>query len=39
VGWMALLALVYFGGGILWRLIGPVLRVFDSGLMLVVQSR
>jgi len=39
VGWMALLALVYFGGGILWRLIGPVLRIFDSGLMLVVQSR
>jgi Zn-dependent protease len=30
VGWFGLLALVYFGGGILTRLITPVLAVFDS---------
>jgi Zn-dependent protease len=38
-GWMCLLALVYFGGGILWRLITPVLGVFDSGLFAVIRSR
>jgi Zn-dependent protease len=30
VGWFGLLALVYFGGGILGRLISPVLRLADS---------
>jgi Zn-dependent protease len=33
VGWFGLLALVYFGGGFLARLINPVLDLFDSILM------
>ena len=39
VGWLCLLALVYFGGTILWRLIGPVLRFFDAGLLAVIRAR
>ncbi|HUO26852.1 MAG TPA: site-2 protease family protein [Candidatus Aquilonibacter sp.] len=39
MGWIGLLALVYFGGGILWRLIMPVLGVFDSGLFAVIRAR
>jgi Zn-dependent protease len=39
VGWMCLLALVYFGGGFLWRLITPVLGFFDSGLLAVTRAR
>jgi Zn-dependent protease len=38
-GWALLLALVYFGGGILWRLITPVLGIFDAGLFAVIRSR
>jgi Zn-dependent protease len=30
VGWFALLALVYFGGNILWRLISPVMNTFNA---------
>jgi Zn-dependent protease len=30
VGWFGILALVYFGGGLLTRLISPVLAVFNS---------
>ncbi len=30
VGWLGLIALVYFGGGLLGRLIYPVLGLFDS---------
>jgi Zn-dependent protease len=33
VGWVGLLVLVYFGGGLLGRLIYPVLNFFDSILM------
>jgi Zn-dependent protease len=33
VGWIGLVVLVYFGGGLLWRLIGPVLNVFNNLLM------
>jgi Zn-dependent protease len=39
IGWLGLLALVYFGGGLLWRLITPVLRIFESVLLAVVASR
>ena len=35
VGWMGLLALVYFGGGLLGKLIYPVVDLFDSILMRV----
>jgi hypothetical protein len=34
-----LLALVYFGGGLLWRLIAPVLGIFASVLRAVGGSR
>jgi Zn-dependent protease len=30
VGWFGLLALVYFGGNILWRLISPVMNTFNA---------
>jgi Zn-dependent protease len=30
VGWLGLLALVYFGGGLLGRLINPVIELFNS---------
>jgi Zn-dependent protease len=30
VGWFALLALVYFGGNFLWRLISPVMNTFNA---------
>jgi hypothetical protein len=30
MGWLGLVALVYFGGGILGRLIYPVLGLFES---------
>jgi Zn-dependent protease len=33
VGWVGLLVLVYFGGGLLWRLIGPVIDVFNGVLV------
>jgi Zn-dependent protease len=33
VGWLGLLALVYFGGGLLGRLINPVIELFNSVLM------
>src|SRR5437588_5617141 len=39
IGWLGLLALVYFGVGLLWRLITPVLRIFESILLAVVGSR
>jgi Zn-dependent protease len=39
IGWLGLLALVYFGGGLLWRLITPVLGIFESVLLAVVSSR
>jgi Zn-dependent protease len=39
VGWLGLLALVYFGGGLLFRLITPVLGIFASVLLAVVRSR
>ena len=39
IGWLGLLALVYFGGGLLWRLIAPVLGIFESLLLVVVRSR
>ena len=39
IGWLGLLALVYFGGGLIWRLIAPVLRIFESVLLAVVSSR
>jgi Zn-dependent protease len=39
VGWMGLLALVYFGGGLLGRLIWPVIGVFDSVLLAVIGTR
>lgn len=35
IGWFGLLALVYFGGGFLAKLISPVLAVFDSILLRV----
>ena len=35
IGWIGLMALVYFGGGLLWRLIGPVVGLFDNILMRV----
>jgi Zn-dependent protease len=39
VGWLGLIALVYFGGGLLGRLIYPVLGLFDSVLLLFTRSR
>ena len=33
VGWFGLLALVYFGGNFLWRLISPVRNAFDAVVM------
>ena len=30
IGWVGLLLLVYLGGGLLWRLISPVLDLFNS---------
>jgi Zn-dependent protease len=33
MGWVALLVLVYFGGGLLWRVIGPVIGLFNGLLM------
>ena len=33
VGWFGLLALVYFGGNFLWRLISPVRDAFDAVVM------
>ena len=33
VGWFGLLALVYFGGNFLWRLISPVISAFDAVVM------
>jgi Zn-dependent protease len=33
VGWFGLLALVYFGGNFLWRLISPVRNAFDTLVM------
>jgi Zn-dependent protease len=36
-GWLCLIALVYLGGGILGRLISPVLGVFDRVLLAVVR--
>jgi Zn-dependent protease len=39
IGWLGLLALVYFGGSLLWRLIAPVLGIFEWLLLVVVRSR
>jgi Zn-dependent protease len=39
VGWLGLMALVYFGGGIIGRLIWPVLGFFDRILLLIASSR
>ena len=39
MGWLGLMVLVYFGGGLLGRLIWPVLGFFDSVLLLVTRSR
>jgi len=39
IGWLGLLALVYFGGGLIWRLIAPVLGIFEWVLLVVVRSR
>jgi len=39
VGWLGLIALVYFGGGLLGRLIYPVLGLFDSVLLSFTRSR
>lgn len=39
MGWVALLALVYFGGGFLGRLIWPVLGLFDAGLVAIIGRR
>lgn len=33
VGWFGLLALVYFGGNFLWRLISPVINAYDAVVM------
>jgi Zn-dependent protease len=38
VGWLGLMALVYFGGGIIGRIIWPVLGLFDSALLLATRS-
>jgi Zn-dependent protease len=39
VGWLGLMALVYLGGGLIWKLISPVLGIFENVLFLVVRSR
>ncbi len=39
IGWLGLLALVYFGGNLLFRLITPVLGIFAKMLLAVVSSR
>jgi len=39
MGWIGLVALVYLGGGLLGRLIWPVLGLFDSVLLSVTRSR
>jgi len=39
IGWLGLVALVYLGGGLLGRLIWPVLGLFDSVLMSFTRSR
>jgi Zn-dependent protease len=39
IGWMGLVALVYLGGGLLGRLIWPVLGLFDSVLLSFTRSR
>ena len=39
IGWMGLVALVYLGGGLLGRLIWPVLGLFDSVLLAFTRSR
>jgi Zn-dependent protease len=39
VGWLGLIVLVYFGGGLLGRLIYPVLGLFDSVLLSFTRSR
>jgi len=39
MGWLGLMVSVYFGGGLLGRLIWPVLGFFDSVLLLVTRSR
>ena len=39
MGWVGLVALVYLGGGLLGRLIWPVLGLFDSVLLLFTRSR
>jgi Zn-dependent protease len=39
VGWLGLMALVYLGGGLIWKVISPVLGVFENVLFLVVRSR
>jgi Zn-dependent protease len=38
IGWLGLLALVYLGGGLMWRLISPVIGLFDS-VLLAIASR
>jgi Zn-dependent protease len=38
VGWLGLLALIYFGGGLLWRLISPVLRFFEYILVSIIAA-
>ena len=39
VGWLGLMALVYLGGGLIGRLIYPVLDIFDSVLGAVTKTR
>ena len=39
IGWVGLVALVYLGGGLLGRLIWPVLGLFDSVLLSFTRSR
>lgn len=38
IGWLGLMALVYLGGGLIWRLISPVLGIFESVLLQVIRS-
>ena len=38
VGWLGLLALIYLGGGLLWRVISPVLGLFNSVLISATSS-
>jgi Zn-dependent protease len=39
VGWLGLMALVYLGGGLIWKLISPVMGVFENVLLLAIRTK